>query len=118
MNQTKIKQIQVRARIDSLEKMVKLQFLIYSFTRDIHLTPGDFSLLTHIAMNGYDRRSTPEDLVSKKVFLHKQSVRNTRNKLVSMGILIEPKKHHFELNPELRIESSGQFLIDFKAVNI
>lgn len=113
----KIKLVEKRVRFSSLEQMVKLQFLLYCFTKDLHLTPGDYSLLTHIALYGYDRKSTPAQLVENKVFLHKQSVRNTRNKLLKQGFLVESPKYKYTVSPEFQIETSSPIMIDFKALN-
>lgn len=113
----KTKLVEKRVRFASLEPVVKLQFILYCFAKDIHLTPGDYNLLTHIAIHGYDRKNTPGDLVSSRVFLHKQSVRNTRNKLLKQGFLVEPRKYDYRINPDLQIESVGIIMIDFKAIN-
>jgi len=112
-----VKLVEKRVRNLSLEEVVKLQLMLYCFTQRIHLTPGDYNLLTHVAIYGYDRRNTPSELVTKKKFSHKQSVRNTRNKLLKLNFLVEPKRYEYQINPSLQIESSGDIMIDFKAIN-
>lgn len=113
-----VKKVEKRVKFDSLEKIVHLQLMLYSFTEGIHLSPGDYSLLVHVAIHGYDRRSTPNELVEKRVFLHKQSVRNTRNKLVDKGLLVEGPRHIYKINPDIKLESRGHIMIDLKAINI
>lgn len=114
----KVKRKETRVKFTSLEEIVRLQFILYCFSKGIHLTPGDYSLLTHIAINGYDRKTTPGELVEAKKFKHTQSVRNTRNKLLKENFLIEPRRWEYFINPELQIESSGHVMIDFKAINL
>lgn len=114
----KIKLVEKKVRFSSLEEIVRLQLILYCFTKDIHLTPGDLSLLTHIAVHGYDRKKTPADLVEQRVFLHKQSVRNTRNKLLKTEFLLEPQKWEYVINPTLELETSGHVMVNFKAVNL
>lgn len=113
----KVKLVQQRVRFSSLDQIVKLQFIIYCYIKNIHLTPGDYNLLTHIAMYGYDRKGTPEELVKQKKFLHKQSVRNSRNKLLKQGLLVLVDKNRCAIDPALKIESFGPIMIDFKAIS-
>jgi hypothetical protein len=112
-----VKVVEKRVTFPSLEDMVMLQLILHCFAKDIHLSKGDINLLTHIAIYGYDCKNTPQQLVDKRVFLHKQSVRNTRNKLVQRGLLIEDKKAHYMINPDMNIESHGVIMVDFKAIN-
>lgn len=114
----KIKLVEKRVRFSSTDQIVKLQFLIYCFAKDIHLTPGDYKLLTHIAIYGYDRKLTPSELVEKRMFKHKQSVRNSHGKLLRHGFLVEPTKNTCKINPELQIESQGKIMLDLKAISI
>lgn len=114
----KVKLVEKRVKFSSLEQIVKLQFLLHCFAKEIHLTPGDYNLLTYIAINGYNRKTTPGELVESRMFLHKQSVRNSRNKLLKQGFLIEPVKNSCKINPELNIESNGNIMIDFKAISV
>jgi urease accessory protein UreH len=117
MSKVKVKLVQKRAKLSSLEDIVKLQLMLYCFTNHIHLSAGDYVLLTHIAIYGYDRTRTPNELVEQRKFLHKQSVRNTRNKLLSKRLLVEPQKRRYTINPEMEIESEGVVMIEFKAIN-
>lgn len=111
----KIKLVEKRVRFSSTEQIVRLQFILYCFAKEIHLTPGDYSLLTHVAINGYDRKQTPFDLVKKSTFQHLQSVRNTRNNLVKQGLLLKSKSGYI-INPELCVESGSPLILDFKAI--
>ena len=117
MSKVKVKLVQKKAKLSSLEDIVRLQLMLYCFTNDIHLSSGDYVLLTHVAIYGYDRTRTPNELVEKKKFLHKQSVRNTRKKLLNKGLLIEPQKRKYTINPELEVESTGVVMVEFKAIN-
>lgn len=120
MEQTKpkVKLVEKRVKFTSLEEIVRLQFVLYSFTNNVHLTPGDYNLLVHVAINGYHRSSTPKELVEKRIFLHAQSVRNTRIKLCGQGLLVKKTKTSYDIDPKLQIERSGHILVDLKAINV
>lgn len=112
-----VKLVQKRAKFASVEALVRLQLMLYCFTKEVHLTEGDYRLLTHVAIYGYDKFKTPQDLLDKSLFCHKQSVRNTRKKLLESGFLIEKNKHYF-INPEMEIEAQGIIVLEFKAANL
>jgi hypothetical protein len=119
MNPTppKVTVVKKKAKFTTVEDMVRLQLVLYAFTHHLSFSPGELSLLTHMAIHGYDVSRTPWKLVEEKKFLHPQSVRNARGKLLAMGVIQEPRKNHYQLNPELSIESHGVILVDFKAIN-
>ncbi len=94
--------------------MVRLQLMLYCFTKDIKLSEGDYNFLVYVAIHGYSKSNTPHELVRKGAFIHPQSVRNTRKRMILAGLLVDKV---FTLNPELQIESSGIIMVDFKAIN-
>lgn len=113
-----VKVISKRVKADSIKQVIGNQILFYCYDKDIWLNKSEFDTLLHIAVNGYDKKTTLSEIVNLKVFKSTQCVRNARGKLVKLNLLIEPSKRNFILNPELGIQNKGRVLFETKMINI
>lgn len=112
----RVKLVEKRARLSSTKDIVKLQFILHCFANGIHLTEGDYNLLTYIAIHGY-HKTLPSELVEAGIFSHKQSVRNSRLKLLRNGFLLLDNNKRYVVNPDLHIETYDNMLLSFKAIS-
>lgn len=114
----KVNQIQIKTKVQNLKTIIGAQILFYCYNKDIWLNKSEFDTLLFIALNGYDKNTTLKSIVDLGIYKSEQCVRNTRNKLTRYGLLIEPVKRSFTINPEISIINSGIVLFDLKMINV
>jgi hypothetical protein len=96
--------------------MVKLQFLLHCFFKNINLSNSDLDCLTTIAIDGYSKH-TIKDIVEKGIFKSEQTVRNCIVKLTNLGILVKDSDGR-KINSSLMIGIDNLILLEMKASNL
>jgi hypothetical protein len=110
-----VNQVQKRVKMPKWN-IVKFQILTHCYINDIIISDSDLNCLTLLSFNQpielthfcYDA-SAEEDWIFKSP----QTVRNSINKTEKMGLVIKSKKM-ISLNPDLKIQSEGTVLLDYK----
>jgi hypothetical protein len=108
--------ISKKVKVDSQFEMVKLQFLLYCFLKNINLSNSDLDCLTTIAIKGYSKHVI-EEIVEKGVFKSQQTVRNCIVKLTNLGILVKDTDGR-KINPNLSIGVDATIIMDLKIANL
>lgn len=113
-----VNQVQKRAILTKWD-VVKYQILTHCFLNKISVSDADLNCLTMLSLNSpielthfcYDV-STDEDWIFKSP----QSVRNAINKAEKQGLVIKnpDNKKQVMINPDLKVQSEGDVLLDYK----
>jgi hypothetical protein len=113
-----VNQVQKRVRM-SKWNVVKFQILTHCYIKRILLSDSDLNCLTLLCFNEpieltsfcYDA-SSEED----PIFKSPQTVRNCINKAEKNNLVIKDatNKKLIKVNPELKIQTEGTILLDFK----
>jgi hypothetical protein len=113
-----VNQVQKRVKMPKWE-VVKFQILTHCYINKIAMSDSDLNCLTLLSFNEplelthfcYDA-SSEEDWIFKSP----QTVRNCINKAEKNGLVIknEENKKLIRLNPEIKIQTQGTILLDYK----
>jgi hypothetical protein len=105
-----------KVKVDDQFDMVKLQFLLHCFFKNINLSDADLNCLTTIALRGYSKNIIKE-IVEHGIFKSEQTVRNCIVKLTNLGILIKDSEGR-RINPNLSIGIDNTIFLDMKIANL
>jgi len=111
----------------NLFDIVKFQINMYTHFKGISISNSDLDCLTLLGISSkaefthfcnaackFDERTKDHNLkFEKEIFKTPQTVRNSVNKLNNIG-LIKREKKSIELNPDMKIETSGNIFIQVK----
>jgi hypothetical protein len=113
-----VNQVQKRVKMPKWD-VVKFQILTHCYINRITMSESDLNCLTLLSFNEpieltnfcYDASSEEE-----WIFKTPQTVRNCINKAEKNGLVIKDKdnKKIISLNPDLKIQTSGNILLDYK----
>lgn len=113
-----VNQVQKRVKMSKWE-VVKFQILTHCYINKITLSNSDLDCLTLLSFNEpieltnfcYDASSEEEP-----IFKSSQTVRNSLNKSEKNNLIIkdELNKKLIKLNPNLKIQTQGIILLDYK----
>jgi hypothetical protein len=113
-----VNQVQKRVKMPKWD-VVKFQILTHCYINRITMSESDLNCLTLLSFNEpieltnfcYDASSEEE-----WIFKTPQTVRNCINKAEKNGLVIKDKdnKKMISLNPDLKIQTSGNILLDYK----
>jgi hypothetical protein len=113
-----VNQVQKRVKMSQWE-VVKFQILTHCYINKITLSNSDLDCLTLLSFNEpieltnfcYDASSEEEP-----IFKSSQTVRNSLNKSEKNNLIIkdESNKKLIKLNPNLKIQTQGIILLDYK----
>lgn len=113
-----VNQVQKRVKMSKWE-VVKFQILTHCYINKITLSNSDLDCLTLLSFNEpieltnfcYDASSEEEP-----IFKSSQTVRNSLNKSEKNNLIIkdESNKKLIKLNPNLKIQTQGIILLDYK----
>jgi hypothetical protein len=113
-----VNQVQKRVKMSKWE-VVKFQILTHCYINKITLSNSDLDCLTLLSFNEpieltnfcYDASSEEEP-----IFKSSQTVRNSLNKSEKNNLIIKDKsnKKLIKLNPNLKIQTQGIILLDYK----
>jgi hypothetical protein len=113
-----VNQVQKRVKMPKWD-IVKFQILTHCYIKRIAMSESDLNCLTLLSFNEpielthfcYDA-SSDEDWIFKSP----QTVRNCINKAEKNGLVIkdETNKKQILLNPDLKVQTEGTILLDYK----
>ena len=113
-----VNQIQKRARMPKWN-IVKFQILTHCYINNISMSDSDLNCLTLLSFNEpIELTNFCYDVSSEEVWIFKssQTVRNFINKAEKNKLVIKEStnKRIIMLNPELKIQTKGTLLLDYK----
>jgi hypothetical protein len=115
-----VNQVQKKIRMD-VWSIIRFQLAVYCHLNDIQISSLDLNCLTLLALSG-ERELTDfcETAVEKKIFGSSQSVRNALAKAEKRKLIIKQgrSKKKIRINPDIKVQTSGNILLDYKVVRI
>ena len=105
-----VQRVEKKEIVETKEKIVAIQIINFAFFNGLYLKKSAIDVAVHIAVHGYNK-NTLREIVDKKIFKDTQCVMNCRRELVKNGILIEPKKRSFAINPEIGTEGNILYVL-------
>jgi hypothetical protein len=115
-----VNQVQKKIRMD-VWSITRFQLAVYCHLNDIQISSLDLNCLTLLALSG-ERELTDfcETAVEKKIFGSSQSVRNALAKAEKRKLIIKQgrSKKKIRINPDIKVQTSGNILLDYKVVRI
>jgi hypothetical protein len=102
-------------------QIVKYQILTHCYLYNIQVSESDLDCLTLLAIEGdQELTSFCNKAHDKQIFSSTQSVRNCLTKSEKKGLIKKEGKNKKKIfiNPELKVHSTGNILLDFKFLSI
>ena len=115
-----VNQINKKAKLNRWE-IVQYQILTHCYINKISISEADLNCLTYLAIEGDQELSSfCQKAFSKNIFSSIQSVRNSLRKMEKKSLLIKEGKNKKKIfiNPEMKVCSVGNILLDFKFVYV
>jgi hypothetical protein len=115
-----VNQVDKRVKMSGWQ-IVKYQILTHCYLYNIQVSESDLDCLTLLAMEGdQELTSFCNKAHDKQIFSSTQSVRNCLTKSEKKGLIKKEGKNKKKIfiNPELKVHSSGNILLDFKFLSI
>ena len=115
-----VNQVDKRVKMNKWD-IVKYQILTYCYINKINVSEADLNCLTYLALEG-DQELTSFCIKahSKNIFSSTQSVRNCLTKAEKKDLIRKEGKNKKKIyiNPEIKIFSKGNILLDFKFLSV
>ena len=111
-----VNQVEKRVRM-SRGSAVQYQLLTHCFLTGISLSTADLNCLTMLALEGeQELNSFCQKVHSQGVFKSPQSVRNAIIKAEKQKLVLKEgkSKKRIWINPDLKVQTDGNILLDFK----
>jgi hypothetical protein len=115
-----VNQVDKRVRMSAWQ-IVKYQILTHCYLYNIQVSEADLNCLTLLALEGdQELTSFCNKAHDKQIFSSTQSVRNCLTKSEKKGLIKKEGKNKKKIfiNPELKVHSRGNILLDFKFLSI
>ena len=115
-----VNQVDKRVKMSGWQ-IVKYQILTHCYLYNIQVSESDLDCLTLLAIEGDQELTTfCNKAHDKQIFSSTQSVRNCLTKSEKKGLIKKEgkKKKKILINPELKVHSQGNILLDFKFLSI
>lgn len=115
-----VNQVQKRIKMDIWD-ITRFQIAVHCHLNTIPVSDLDLNCLTLLALYG-EKELTEfcEAAVEKKIFGSSQSVRNALTKAEKRKLIIKQgkSKKKIKVNPDIKVQTFGNILLDFKIVRI
>lgn len=115
-----VNQVRKNVKMD-LWNIVKFQLAVYCHLKDLQVSNQDLSCLTFLALLG-EKELTKfcEAATKNNIFSSSQSVRNAITKAEKKNLIVKKGKNKktITLNPDLKIQISGNILLDYKIIYV
>jgi hypothetical protein len=115
-----VNQVDKRVKMNKWD-IVKYQILTYCYINKISVSEADLNCLTYLALEG-DQELTSFCMKAhgKNIFSSTQSVRNCLTKAEKKNLIKKEGKNKKKIyiNPEIKIFSKGNILLDFKFLSV
>ena len=115
-----VNQVDKRVKMSGWQ-IVKYQILTHCYLYNIQVSESDLDCLTLLAIEGDQELTTfCNKAHDKQIFSSTQSVRNCLTKSEKKGLIKKEGKNKKKIciNPELKVHSQGNILLDFKFLSI
>jgi hypothetical protein len=115
-----VNQVDKRVRMSAWQ-IVKYQILTHCYLYNIQVSEADLNCLTFLAIEGdQELTSFCNKAYDKQIFSSTQSVRNCLTKSEKKGLIKKEGKNKKKIfiNPELKVHSRGNILLDFKFLSV
>ena len=116
----KVNLVDKRAKL-SLYDTIKFQLITHCYLNQITMSDSQLNCLTLLGVKGeYDLAEFCSLASSESIFKTTQSVRNAIVKMEKEGFIVKDgkSKKKIFLNPEIKIQTKGSILLDFKFAHI
>ena len=115
-----VNQVRKTVRMD-LWNIVKFQIATHCILKDLNVSDLDLNCLTFLAIGGEQPLTEFCDAATKnKIFGSSQSVRSAITKAEKKDLVIKNGGYNklIKLNPDLKIQTYGNILLDYKFVRV
>ena len=115
-----VNQVDKRAKMNKWD-IVKYQILTYCYINKISVSEADLNCLTYLALEGdQELTSFCHKAHVKNIFSSTQSVRNCLTKAEKKNLIKKEGKNKKKIyiNPDIKIFSKGNILLDFKFLSV
>ncbi len=115
-----VNQVRKTVRMD-LWNIVKFQLATHCILKDLNVSDLDLNCLTFLAIGGEQPLTEFCDAATKnKIFGSSQSVRSAITKAEKKNLVYKNGGYNklVKINPELKIQTSGNILLDYKFVSL
>jgi hypothetical protein len=115
-----VNQVRKTVRMD-LWNIVKFQLVTHCILKDLNVSDLDLNCLTFLAIGGEQPLTEFCDAATKnKIFGSSQSVRSAITKAERKNLIEKTGGYNklVKINPELKIQVSGNILLDYKFVRV
>ena len=116
----RVNQVRKTVRMD-LWNIVRFQIATHCTLRELNVSDLDLNCLTFLALGGEQPLTEFCDAATKnKIFGSSQSVRSAITKAEKKDLVIKNGGYNklIKLNPDLKIQISGNILLDYKFVRV
>jgi hypothetical protein len=116
----RVNQVRKTVRMD-LWNIVRFQIATHCTLRELNVSDLDLNCLTFLALGGEQPLTEFCDTATKnKIFGSSQSVRSAITKAEKKDLVIKNGGYNklIKLNPDLKIQTSGNILLDYKFVRV
>lgn len=110
------KLVEKKAKLEFWD-IVKFQILTYCYLEKVVVSESDLDCLTFLALTGEEELTVFCTRCSEKgIFSSAQTVRNALTKAEKKNLIVKDgkAKKRISLNPEMKVFSSGNVLLDYK----
>jgi hypothetical protein len=104
-----------------LWSIVKFQLAVHCHLKSLNVSDQDLSCLTFLALSGEKELTEFCDAATKnKIFGSSQSVRNAITKAEKKSLIVKKgkSKKKISISDDLRVQISGNILLDYKFVHV
>jgi len=116
----KVNQVRKTVRMD-LWNIVRFQIATHCTLKQLNVSDLDLNCLTFLALGGEQPLTEFCDTATKnKIFGSSQSVRSAITKAEKKDLVIKNGDYNklIKLNPDLKIQTTGNILLDYKFVRV
>ena len=102
-------------------EVVKYQIITHCYISKIQISEADLNCLTLLALEGdQELTSFCSKVYDKKIFSSPQSTRNSIAKCEKKSLIVKEGKNKKKifLNPDIKLISSGNILLNFKILSV
>jgi DNA-binding MarR family transcriptional regulator len=111
-----LNKVEQRAKLERSD-IVKFQLLTYCFFKGVELTGNELECLALLAQTGEcELNRFCKSMEDSKLYASAQTVRNVINKFEKKELVVKEGRKHkrLNINPEMRLQTSGNILLDLK----